>query len=154
MMQLRDVLLKATARQITWGEAAEIIGVSDRTIQKLRERLEREGSLLEAEHRKRSFSRKRSSDFRARIVELRTLIAIHDEVSGSIAAVQSAFVEPMPRGTGLAGFAMEAARRIEAVPTDHARVFRVAPQGDNLPEPKKRGMGIASPRPQPARLRN
>jgi hypothetical protein len=43
MMKLQDVLLKAMAKKITWWTGAEIIGVSDRTIRRMRERLEREG---------------------------------------------------------------------------------------------------------------
>ncbi len=42
-MKLQDVLLKAMAKKITWWAAAEIIGVSDRTIRRMREKLEREG---------------------------------------------------------------------------------------------------------------
>jgi transposase len=40
MMKLHDVLLKAMAKKITWWEAAEIIGVTDRTMRRWRERLE------------------------------------------------------------------------------------------------------------------
>src|SRR5882724_1476937 len=43
MMKLQDVLLKAMAKKITWWEAAEIIGVTDRTMRRWRERLERHG---------------------------------------------------------------------------------------------------------------
>ena len=43
MMKLQDVLLKAMAKKITWWEAAEIIGVSDRTMRRWRERLESDG---------------------------------------------------------------------------------------------------------------
>jgi transposase len=43
MMKLQDVLLKAMAKKITWWEAAEIIGVTDRTMRRWRERLEAEG---------------------------------------------------------------------------------------------------------------
>jgi transposase len=43
MMKLQDVLLKAMAKKITWWEAAEIIGVSDRTMRRWRERLEIHG---------------------------------------------------------------------------------------------------------------
>jgi transposase len=43
MMKLQDVLLKAMAKKITWWDAAEIIGVSDRTMRRWRERLERDG---------------------------------------------------------------------------------------------------------------
>ena len=40
MMKLQDVLLKAMAKKITWWEAAEIIGVTDRTMRRWRERLD------------------------------------------------------------------------------------------------------------------
>jgi transposase len=43
MMKLRDVLLKAMAKKMCWWEAAEIIGVSDRTMRRWRERLEEHG---------------------------------------------------------------------------------------------------------------
>ena len=39
-MELQDVLLKAMAKKITWWEAAEIIGVTDRTMSRWRERME------------------------------------------------------------------------------------------------------------------
>jgi len=40
MMKLQDVLVKAMAGKMRWWEAAEIIGVSDRTMRRWRERLE------------------------------------------------------------------------------------------------------------------
>src|SRR3954451_23803398 len=43
MMKLQDVLLKAMAKKITWWQAAEIIGVTDRTMRRWRERLEEHG---------------------------------------------------------------------------------------------------------------
>lgn len=43
MMKLQDVLLKAMAKRITWWEAAEIIGVTDRAMRRWRERLEEDG---------------------------------------------------------------------------------------------------------------
>jgi Integrase core domain. len=43
MMKLQDVLLKAMAKKITWWDAAEIIGVTDRTMRRWRERLEEGG---------------------------------------------------------------------------------------------------------------
>src|SRR5450759_953928 len=43
MMKLQDVLLKAMAKKIRWWDAAEIIGVTDRTMRRWRERLEAEG---------------------------------------------------------------------------------------------------------------
>ena len=51
-MKLQDVLLKAMAKKITWWEAAEIIGVSDRTMRRWRERLERHGYSGLADRRK------------------------------------------------------------------------------------------------------
>jgi transposase len=42
-MKLQDVLLKAMAKKIHWWEAAEIIGVADRTMRRWRERLETNG---------------------------------------------------------------------------------------------------------------
>jgi hypothetical protein len=36
MMKLQDVLLKAMAKKICWWEAAEIIGLSDRTMRRWR----------------------------------------------------------------------------------------------------------------------
>jgi transposase len=43
MMKLQDVLLKAMAKKISWASAAEIIGVSPRTMRRWRERLEQHG---------------------------------------------------------------------------------------------------------------
>jgi transposase len=43
MMKLQDVLLKAMAKKITWWEAAEIIGVTDRTMRRWRERMDEQG---------------------------------------------------------------------------------------------------------------
>src|SRR6202163_3758746 len=43
MMKVQDVLLKAMARKITWWAAAEILGVTDRTLRRWRERVEIEG---------------------------------------------------------------------------------------------------------------
>jgi len=42
-MKLQDVLLKAIAKKITWWEAAEIIGVTDRTMRRWREKMEEHG---------------------------------------------------------------------------------------------------------------
>ena len=39
-MKVQDVLLKAMAKKISWWEAAEIIGVTDRTMRRWRERLQ------------------------------------------------------------------------------------------------------------------
>lgn len=58
-MKLQDVLLKAMAKRITWWEAAEIIGVTDRTMRRWRERLEEEGYSGLADRRKGKPSDKR-----------------------------------------------------------------------------------------------
>src|SRR2546428_13771342 len=52
MMKLQDVLLKAMAKKITWWAAAEILGVSDRTMRRWRERLEGHGYVGLADRRK------------------------------------------------------------------------------------------------------
>ena len=51
-MKLQDVLLKAMAKKISWAEAAEIIGVSCRSMRRWRERLEQEGYSGLADRRK------------------------------------------------------------------------------------------------------
>jgi transposase len=43
MMKVQDVMLKAMAKKITWWAAAEIIGVSDRTMRRWHQRLEEDG---------------------------------------------------------------------------------------------------------------
>jgi transposase len=59
MMKLQDVLLKAMAKKITWWEAAEIIGVTDRTMRRWRERLEEHGYDGLADRRKGKRSSRR-----------------------------------------------------------------------------------------------
>jgi transposase len=59
MMKLHDVLLKAMAKTITWWEAAEIIGVTDRTMRRWRERLETGGYSGLVDRRKAKPSDKR-----------------------------------------------------------------------------------------------
>ena len=61
MMKLQDVLLKAMAKKITWWDAAEIIGVSDRTMRRWRERLETD----DAQIARRAFRIPRLEAFRA-----------------------------------------------------------------------------------------
>ena len=58
-MKLQDVLLKAMAKKITWWQAAEIIGVTDRTMRRWRERLEEHGYSGLADRRKDKPSDKR-----------------------------------------------------------------------------------------------
>ena len=58
-MKIQDVLLKAMAKKITWWEAAEIIGVTDRTMRRWREKLEEHGYSGLADGRKGKPSLKR-----------------------------------------------------------------------------------------------
>jgi transposase len=59
MMKLQDVLLKAMAKKITWSDAAEIIGVTDRTMRRWRQRLEEDGYSGLADRRRGKPSDKR-----------------------------------------------------------------------------------------------
>jgi transposase len=59
MMKMQDVLLKAMAKKITWWEAAEIIGVADRTMRRWREKMEEHGYSGLADRRKNKPSEKR-----------------------------------------------------------------------------------------------
>jgi transposase len=52
MMKVQDVLLKAMAKKITWWAVAEIIGVTDRTMRRWRERMEVGGYAGLADRRK------------------------------------------------------------------------------------------------------
>ncbi len=58
-MKVQEVLLKAMAKKITWWAAAEILGVTDRTMRRWRERLERYGYSGLADRRKGKPSGKR-----------------------------------------------------------------------------------------------
>ena len=51
-MKVQDVLLKAMAKKITWWSAAEILGVTDRTMRRWRERIETNGYCGLADRRK------------------------------------------------------------------------------------------------------
>ena len=60
MRKVQDVLLKAMAKKIRWWEAAEILGVSDRTMRRWRERLQEHGYSGLADRRKGKPSEKRA----------------------------------------------------------------------------------------------
>jgi transposase len=59
MMKLQDVILKAMARKISWMEAAEIAGVTDRTMRRIRDRYQEFGytGLFDQRRGKRSIHR-------------------------------------------------------------------------------------------------
>jgi transposase len=59
MMKIQEVVLKAMAGKLKWWEAAEIIGVTDRTMRRWRERYQKHGYSGLWDHRKRSPSPKR-----------------------------------------------------------------------------------------------
>ena len=59
MMKVQDVLLKAMAKKLTWWAAAEIVGVTDRTMRRWRQRLETDGYSGLADRRKGKPSAKR-----------------------------------------------------------------------------------------------
>jgi len=58
-MKLQDILLKAMAKKITWLEAAEVAGVTDRTMRRIRERYQEFGydGLFDQRKGKRSIHR-------------------------------------------------------------------------------------------------
>jgi transposase len=74
MMKLQEVLLKAMAKKITWWSAAEIIGVSDRTMRRWRERLEEHGYSGLADRR-----RGRPSDKRVPLATAETVLQLYQE---------------------------------------------------------------------------
>jgi transposase len=74
MMKLHDVLLKAMAKKITWWEAAEIIGVTDRTMRRWRERLDRDGYSGLVDRRKA-----RPSDKRVPVAKVEEVLRLYRE---------------------------------------------------------------------------
>jgi len=58
-MKIQEVILKAMAGKLKWWEAAEIIGVTDRTMRRWRERYQEHGYSGLWDHRRRSPSPKR-----------------------------------------------------------------------------------------------
>jgi hypothetical protein len=58
-MKLQDVLLKAMAKKIGWMSAAEIAGITDRTMRRIRERYQKFGytGLFDQRKGKRSIHR-------------------------------------------------------------------------------------------------
>jgi transposase len=59
MMKVQEVLLRAMAKKISWWQAAEIIGVSARTMRRWRERPDEDGYDELADRRKGMVSPKR-----------------------------------------------------------------------------------------------
>jgi len=74
-MKLQDVLLKAMAKKIRWWDAAEIIGVSDRTMRRWRERLEAGGYSGLVDHRK-----SKPSDKRVPLARVEEVLRLYREV--------------------------------------------------------------------------
>jgi len=74
-MKLQDVLLKAMAKKMSWWDAAEIIGVSDRTMRRWRERLEAEGYSGLVDRRKG-----KASDKRVPLARVEEVLRLYREV--------------------------------------------------------------------------
>ena len=74
-MKLQDVLLKAMAKKIRWWDAAEIIGVTDRTLRRWRERLEAEGYSGLVDRRKG-----KPSDKRVPLIRVEEVLRLYREV--------------------------------------------------------------------------
>ena len=74
-MKLQDVLLKAMAKKITWWEAAEIIGVTDRTMRRWRERLATDGYSGLVDRRKG-----KPSDRRVALETVEKVLQLYQEV--------------------------------------------------------------------------
>lgn len=74
-MKLQDVLLKAMAKKITWWEAAEIIGVTDRTMRRWRERMEEHGYTGLADRRKG-----KESDRRVPLAQVEEVLRLYRQV--------------------------------------------------------------------------
>jgi transposase len=75
MMKLHDVLLKAMAKKITWWEAAEIIGVTDRTMRRWRERLESNGYSGLVDRRK-----SKASDKRVPLAKVEEVLRLYQQI--------------------------------------------------------------------------
>jgi transposase len=75
MMKLHEVLLKAMAKKITWWDAAEIIGVTDRTMRRWRERLE-EGGVSGLVDRRKG----KPSDKRVPLARVEQVLRLYQEV--------------------------------------------------------------------------
>jgi transposase len=73
-MKLHDVLLKAMAKKITWWDAAEIIGVTDRTMRRWRGRLESDGYSGLVDRRKG-----KPSDKRVPLVTVELVLQLYKE---------------------------------------------------------------------------
>jgi transposase len=74
MMKIQEVILKAMAGKLKWWEAAEIIGVTDRTIRRWREQYDERGYSGLWDRRKRSPSPKRVS-----VKELEQVLQLYRE---------------------------------------------------------------------------
>jgi transposase len=74
MMKLQDVLLKAMAKKISWWDAAEIIGVTDRTMRRWRERLATHGYSGLVDRRKG-----RPSDRRVPVAKVEEVLRLYQD---------------------------------------------------------------------------
>src|ERR1043166_6338145 len=75
MMKIQEVILKAMAGKLKWWEAAEIIGVTDRTMRRWREKYAEHGYSGLWDHRKR-----RPSPKRVPVADLEQVLRLYREV--------------------------------------------------------------------------
>ena len=61
-MKIQELILRATAKKITWWQAAEILGFSDRHLRRIREQYEQVGYESLFDKRRGQSSPKRQSD--------------------------------------------------------------------------------------------
>lgn len=70
MLKVQEVIAKAVAKKITWWEAAEIVGVTDRTMRRWRERIEEGGYTSLYDRRKHPSPKKIPLEQAQRVLKL------------------------------------------------------------------------------------
>jgi transposase len=73
-MKVQEVILRALSRQLTWLQAAEILGCSERSIRRLRLRYQRRGYDGLLDHRRQTPSPKR-----APVAEVERMLRLYRE---------------------------------------------------------------------------
>ena len=71
-MKVQEVILRAMAKKLTWLQAADILGVSPRTMRRLRWKFEKQGCKALVDRRKRT-----PSSRRAPVVEVRRVLGLY-----------------------------------------------------------------------------
>ena len=119
VMKVQEVMLKAMAGKLKWWEAAEVVGVTDRTMRRWRERLAKHGYSGLYDARK-----KRPSPKRVRVELLERVLRLYQEkyfdlnvrhfheklVEQEDIRLSYTWVKLVLQGAGLSGQAQEAGR--------------------------------------------